>query len=206
MDHIVFATNNAHKLSEVRQMLDGIVEVLSLADIDCHDDIPETANTLEGNALQKAQWVFTRYGYDCFADDTGLEVDCLNSAPGVFSARYAGEGHNDNANKRKLLADMKDAANRQAQFRTVVALIEAKPREDNNDVDSETHCFEGIVRGQLLEKERGAAGFGYDPLFVPDGHSMTFAQMTAEQKNAISHRAMAVAKLVDYLKNKQENK
>ena len=195
MQQLVFATNNAHKLSEVRQRLNGIAEVLSLSDIGCHDDIEETADTLEGNALLKAEWVACHYGCDCFADDTGLEVDALGGLPGVRSARYAGDAHDDNANKRKLLHDMKGIDNRQAQFRTVVVLME-------NGIQRR---FEGIVRGQIITEERGTEGFGYDPLFVPDGFTQTFAEMGAEAKNTVSHRARAIEKLVSYLKNKREN-
>ncbi|MBP3726486.1 MAG: non-canonical purine NTP diphosphatase [Bacteroidaceae bacterium] len=195
MQRIVFATNNAHKLDEVRHILSGLAQVVSLADIGCHDDIAETADTLEGNALLKAQWVSTHYGVDCFADDTGLEVEALNGAPGVLSARYAGPQHDDNANKRKLLQALNGCNNRAAQFRTAIALIE----------NGEVHHFEGIVKGHIIDEERGTAGFGYDPLFVPEGYTLTFAEMGEQTKNTISHRGRAVRQLADYLKQKHEN-
>lgn len=165
------------------------VEILGLSDIDCHDDIPETADTLEGNALIKARWVKDRYGYDCFADDTGLEVKALGGAPGVRSARYAdGEGHDSQANMAKLLRELEDKNDRKARFRTVIALIEG----------DETHTFEGIVEGEIIRQPSGQSGFGYDPIFKPKGYEITFAEMTAEQKNGISHRGRAVEKLIEY--------
>ncbi len=200
---IVFATNNAHKLSEIRQILGNKIDVLSLADIGCHDDIPETADSLEGNALQKARYVYDHYHLSCFADDTGLEVDALGGAPGIYSARYAGEGHDSEANMRKLLKNLGENNNRKARFRTVIALIEleevdnkvGKPTEDIN-------FFEGIVEGQIIREKRGNEGFGYDPIFQPDGYDETFAQLGMEVKNRISHRARAVKKLADYLLKK----
>ena len=191
---IVFATNNKNKLAEIREMLAGTgVEVLSLADIGCHDDIPETAATLEGNALQKANYVYNKYATPCFADDTGLEVDALGGAPGVYSARYAGgEGHDSEANMAKLLAELGGNSDRRARFRTVIALIEGGQEEPK--------LFEGIVTGEITADRRGGEGFGYDPIFRPDGHAETFAEMGHEMKNKISHRARAVAKLVEYLK------
>ena len=191
---IVFATNNKNKLAEIREMLAGTgFEVLSLADIGCHDDIPETAATLEGNALQKANYVYNKYATPCFADDTGLEVDALGGAPGVYSARYAGgEGHDSEANMAKLLAELGGNSDRQARFRTVIALIEGGQEEPK--------LFEGIVTGEITADRRGGEGFGYDPIFRPDGHAETFAEMGHEMKNKISHRARAVAKLVEYLK------
>ena len=191
---IVFATNNKNKLAEIREMLAGTgFEVLSLADIGCHDDIPETAATLEGNALQKANYVYNKYATPCFADDTGLEVDALGGAPGVYSARYAGgEGHDSEANMAKLLAELGGNSDRQARFRTVIALIEGGQEEPK--------LFEGIVTGEITDDRRGGEGFGYDPIFRPDGHAETFAEMGHEMKNKISHRARAVAKLVEYLK------
>ena len=190
---LVFATNNRHKLQEVRDIVGDRVEVLSLNDIDCHDDIPETADTLEGNALIKARFVYEKYGLDCFADDTGLEVEALGGEPGVRSARYATtEGHDDEANKRLLLKNMEGKTNRKAQFRTAMALI----------VGGEEHLFEGIVRGDILCSEQGDGGFGYDPLFQPEGYSCSFAEMPAEEKNAISHRGRALAKLVAWLKER----
>ncbi len=188
---LVFATNNLHKLEEVAAMLKGKVDLLSLKDLHCEADIPETADTLEGNALLKAQYVYERYGTDCFADDTGLEVEALNGAPGVFTARFAGENpHSPGANRRKLLQVMDGMDNRHARFRTVICLIlEGKP-----------FYFEGIVNGEILSEERGVTGFGYDPVFVPEGYSQTFAELGNETKNRISHRARAVEKLCAFLK------
>lgn len=188
MKKIVFATNNSHKLEELRKLTEGKIEILSLKDINCDDDIPETADTLEGNALIKARWVKNRYGYDCFADDTGLEVEALNGAPGVYSARYAGDGHDSHANMKLLLSNMTDKDNRKARFRTVVALIEG----------DDERLFEGIVSGLITYEPKGTSGFGYDPIFQPEGHDVTFAEMNAEDKNSISHRGRAVAKLIDY--------
>lgn len=189
MKTLVFATNNLHKLEEVRDILGGSFRIASLKEIGCTDDIPETADTLEGNALQKARYVKDKFGYDCFADDTGLEVEALGGAPGVFSARYAGPGHDSEANMQKLLKELEGKTNRQAQFRTVVALL----------LDGEEYTFEGIVRGTILTERRGTAGFGYDPVFVPEGYAETFAEMGSEEKNRISHRARAVQKLADFL-------
>ncbi|MBR4294742.1 MAG: non-canonical purine NTP diphosphatase [Bacteroidaceae bacterium] len=186
---LVFATNNKHKLEEMRAILGGKVELLSLADIDCHDDIPETADTLEGNALIKARYIYDKYGCACFADDTGLEVDALGGEPGVYSARYAGENNDSEANMRKLLQNLTGKSERSAQFRTVIALI----------IEGEEFLFDGIVRGRISEERMGSAGFGYDPIFVPDGYEESFAQMAAEQKNAISHRSRAASALNDYL-------
>ena len=186
---IVFATNNAHKLSEIRQILGDSVEVLSLADIGCHVDIPETADTLEGNALQKAQYVVDHYHISCFADDTGLEVDALNGEPGIYSARYAGEGHDSEANMTKLLKKLGENNNRKARFRTVIALLLVKGDE------IEQHLFEGIVNGTIIRERKGTAGFGYDPIFQPDGYEATFAELGNDIKNKISHRAKAVEKL-----------
>jgi XTP/dITP diphosphohydrolase len=186
---LVFATNNKHKLEEMRAILGGKVELLSLADIDCHDDIPETADTLEGNALIKARYIYDKYGCSCFADDTGLEVDALGGEPGVYSARYAGENNDSEANMRKLLQNLTGKSERSAQFRTVIALI----------IEGEEFLFDGIVRGRISEERMGSAGFGYDPIFVPDGYEESFAQMAAEQKNAISHRSRAASALNDYL-------
>ncbi len=187
---LVFATNNAHKLSEIRAIFGDTLHILSLADIDCHDDIPETANTLEENALIKARWVKERYGYDCFADDTGLEVEALNGAPGVHTARYAyPDRHDPEANTQKLLAALKGATNRAAQFRTAIALI----------LNGEEHVFEGVVRGEIATEKRGTEGFGYDPVFIPEDTGRTFAELGTDVKNKISHRARAVAKLVEYL-------
>lgn len=188
---LVFATNNAHKLEEVRAILGNQFDILSLNDIHCHADIPETADTLEGNARLKARYIYEHYGMDCFADDTGLEVEALGGAPGVYSARYAGgEGHDSEANMRKLLAELEGKDNRRAQFRTAICLIEG----------GEEHLFEGIVRGSIIEARRGTSGFGYDPVFIPEGYSQTFAEMGNEEKNRISHRARAVQQLAGYLK------
>ena len=188
---IVFATNNAHKLSEIRAIFGDKMQILSLSDIDCHDDIPETADTLQGNALIKARWVKERYGFDCFADDTGLEVTALNGAPGVHTARYAyPDRHDPEANPQKLLAALSNQTDRSAQFRTVIALI----------LNGEEHLFEGIVRGEIATEKRGTEGFGYDPIFIPEQMGKTFAELGVEVKNTISHRARAVAKLAAYLK------
>lgn len=190
MRKLVFATNNAHKLEEIRAILGNKVEVLSLKDIQCDVDIPETADTLEGNAVLKAEYIYRHYGLDCFADDTGLEVEALNGAPGVYSARYAGgEGHDSEANMRKLLAEMEGKTNRKAQFRTAICLIEGGAE----------HLFEGVVKGEIIEEKRGASGFGYDPVFMPEGYTETFAEMGSEEKNRISHRARAVQALCAYL-------
>lgn len=187
---IVFATNNAHKLCEIRRIIGERFRVLSLSDIGCHDDIPETGMTLEENALMKVRYVKEHYGYDCFADDTGLLVDALGGAPGVFSARYAGsEGHDSEANMRLLLQNMDDKDNRSARFRTVIALIEG-------DVE---HLFKGECEGTITRERSGTDGFGYDPIFLPEGYNLTFAQMSPDEKNAISHRGRAVSKLISYL-------
>lgn len=189
MKKFVFATNNAHKLEEVKAIIGTKIEILGLKDIGCQADIPETADTLEGNALLKARFVYNKYGCDCFADDTGLEVEALDGAPGVYSARYAGEGHNSEANMRKLLHELEGADNRRARFRTVFALI----------LNGKEHLFEGIVNGQIAPSRRGTAGFGYDPVFIPDGQALTFAEMDSALKNSISHRALAVKKLCKFL-------
>ena len=187
---LVFATNNKHKLDEVRAIVGDRVEVLSLNDINCHDDIPETADTLQGNALIKARYIYEKYGVDCFADDTGLEVESLGGEPGVYSARYAGEECCSEANMQKLLQNLTGKTNRNAQFRTVIALI----------IKGEERLFNGIVKGTITEEKRGDSGFGYDPIFVPEGFSESFAQMSGEQKNSISHRYRATEQLSDYLK------
>lgn len=198
---IVFATNNAHKLKEIREILGNSFEVVSLAEIGCHEDIPETGETLEENALQKAQYVYDHYHISCFADDTGLEVEALDGAPGVHSARYAeGTDHNSEANMAKLLRQLDGKDNRKARFRTVIALIE------NKDVCPcgctsipQIHRFEGIVEGRIATEKHGSEGFGYDPLFVPEGYDKSFAELGEHVKNTISHRARAVAKLAEYL-------
>ena len=190
MKKIVFATNNSHKLTEVRAIVGQQIEILSLADINCFADIPETADTLEGNALLKARFVYDHYGLDCFADDTGLEVEALGGAPGVRSARYDDiTDHDSEANMRKLLRELGDNNNRKAQFRTVIALIE----------DGAVRYFEGIVEGSIATEKIGTDGFGYDPVFIPEEAGQTFAQLGPAAKNEISHRARAVRALVDYL-------
>ncbi len=185
---IVFATNNAHKLEEVAAILGDSYEVLSLREIGCNDDIPETSDSFAGNALQKAQYVKEHYGYDCFADDSGLEVDVLGGEPGVYSARYSGGG--SEANMDKLLHNLTGKSERGAQFRTVIALL----------IGEDTRLFEGIVRGTIIDERRGEGGFGYDPIFVPEGYDLTFAQLGSKVKNHISHRAKAVEQLAEYLK------
>jgi XTP/dITP diphosphohydrolase len=186
---LVFATNNEHKLQEVSDILRENYEILSLKDIQCDEDIPETAETLEGNALLKVQYVKQNYGYDCFSDDTGLEIQALNNAPGVYSARYAGNAKDAKANMRKVLKELEDKNDRSAGFRTVIALIK----------DGKEYLFEGIVEGTIIEEEKGTAGFGYDPIFVPKGYIETFAELGTDIKNAISHRAAAVQKLKHFL-------
>lgn len=197
MKEIIMATNNAHKLEEVRQILGDGFLVKGLAEIGCHEDIPESADTLEGNALQKVRYVHDHYGVDCFADDTGLEVTALEGAPGVFTARFGamngyGESHDADANIQCLLDKMEEAEDRTARFRTVVALVQ----------NGEEHLFEGIVEGKILTQKVGEGGFGYDPIFAPsEGKGLAFAQMSAENKNAISHRGRAISKLVEFLKS-----
>jgi len=190
---ILFATNNAHKLAEVKAVLGDGFTLTTPRDCGITEDIPETQPTLEGNALQKARYLHERTGLDCFADDTGLEVAALGGAPGVHSARYATDGHDFAANNRLLLRNLEGVADRRARFRTVVALI----------LGGEEHLFEGIVEGRIIDHEAGHEGFGYDPLFIPDGSEKTFAQMSAAEKNAVSHRARAVAKLAAFLKSRE---
>lgn len=187
--NLIFATNNRHKLTEVNQILGDKIELTTLAECGITEDIPETSPTIEGNALQKARYVWERTGRSCFADDTGLEVDALNGAPGVRSARYATDGHDFEANVTLLLRNLEGVTERSAQFRTVVALI----------LDGEEYLFEGIVRGHITNERFGEGGFGYDPVFVPEGEVMTFAEMSPEAKNAISHRGRAMAKLAEWL-------
>lgn len=187
---LVFATNNRHKLDEVRAIVGDKIDILSLNDIGCHDDIPETADTLQGNALIKARYIYEKYGTDCFADDTGLEVEALGGEPGVYSARYAGEECDSETNMKKLLHNLTGKKNRNAQFRTVIALI----------IGGEEKLFNGIVKGSITEEKRGDSGFGYDPIFIPEGFSESFAQMGSDQKNSISHRYRATRQLSDYLK------
>ena len=186
---LVFATHNAHKVDEVRAILPASVELVGLAALGCHDEIPETGDTLRDNALQKVQYIHDRFGVDCFADDTGLEVEALDGAPGVYSARYAGEPADFTKNRAKLLAALTGISNRRAQFRTVVSLI----------LNGKTYFFEGIVTGRIIAEERGVGGFGYDSVFVPDGYDKTFAELPAAVKNSISHRARAMEQLNNFL-------
>jgi XTP/dITP diphosphohydrolase len=186
--NLIFATNNRHKLTEVSQILGDTIELTTLAECGITEEIPETSPTIQGNALQKARYVWERTGRSCFADDTGLEVDALNGAPGVRSARYATDGHDFDANVTLLLRNLEGVTERSAQFRTVVALI----------LDGEEYLFEGIVRGHITSERFGEGGFGYDPVFVPEGEVMTFAEMSAEAKNAISHRGRAMTKLAEW--------
>lgn len=186
---LVFATNNLHKLEEVSAILGNQIELLSLNDINCHIDIPETADTLEGNALLKSRFIYENYGMNCFADDTGLEVEALEGAPGVYSARYAGDGHNSEANMIKLLDNLKEKKNRKAQFRTAISLI----------IDEKEYLFEGIIKGEIGIIKKGDSGFGYDPIFVPEGYNETFAELGSDIKNKISHRALAINKLCEFL-------
>lgn len=189
MNTLCFATNNPNKLHEISKLLNSKFEIKGLQDISCEEELPEDQKTLEGNSFQKAEYVNINYNVDCFADDTGLEVYALNGEPGVYSARYAGDQRNNEDNIRLLLEKLKDKKERRAQFRTVITLI----------IDGKTRQFEGAVKGEIVKTKLGNEGFGYDPVFVPDGYDCTFAQMTMEQKNEISHRGKAVAKLVDYL-------
>lgn len=191
---LVFATHNSHKLSEVQHMLPSGLTLLTLDEIGCHQEIPETADTIEGNAIQKARYVKERYGYDTFADDTGLEVRALDNAPGVYSARYAGEAKDNEANINLLLENLQQQSDRAAQFKTIFALC----------LGTELYTFEGIVRGEITHERHGAGGFGYDAVFLPEGYKDTFAQMTQEQKNRISHRGRALQKLSAFLEQRNE--
>ena len=188
---LVFATNNLNKLNEVRELIPENIQLLSLKDIDCTEDIPETQSTIEGNAIQKAQYLKDHYGYDCFADDTGLEVDALNGEPGVFSARYGGAQRDANDNMNLLLENLKDQSNRNAQFKTVIALY----------LNGEIKTFTGICKGEITKKKQGEQGFGYDPIFKANGYTKTFAEITLEEKNSIGHRGKAVMGLVEYLES-----
>lgn len=192
---LVFATNNPHKLQEINHLLDGSFQLLCLKDIDCNDEIPENQDTLEGNAAEKSFYIWNKYGLNCFADDTGLEIEALNGEPGVYSARYAGEQRNANDNMNLVLAKLDKIKNRKARFRTVVSLV----------IDGHEIQFEGVVNGHILEEKRGTTGFGYDPIFQPDESDLCFAEMSMSEKNKISHRGRAVQKLVEYLL-KLENK
>ena len=186
---LVFATNNPNKLKEVQEMLPNTIELLSLSDINCYDEIDETELSLEGNATLKADYITQKYGYDCFADDTGLEVESLNGKPGVYSARFAGEPSNSENNMQKLLTELKNKSNRNAQFRTAVSL----------NINDANFIFEGVCKGAILEKKQGKKGFGYDPIFKPENHTNSFAEMSSEEKNIISHRGIAIKKLVSFL-------
>lgn len=186
---LCFATNNQHKLDEVRQLLGSRFEVLSLEDIGCREELKEEQNTLEGNSLQKAKYIYDQFGIDCFADDTGLEVEALNGEPGVYSARYAGEHRSSEDNMSLLLEKLSSQSNRKARFRTVITLI----------LHDQTFQFDGIAKGEILERKRGEKGFGYDPVFLPNGISKSMAELSGEEKNAISHRGEAVRKLIEFL-------
>ena len=188
---LVFATNNLNKLKEVQEMLPSSIELLSLKDINCFDEIEETETTLEGNAHLKADYITQKFGFNCFADDTGLEVESLDGKPGVYSARFAGEPSNSENNMHKLLVDLETNTNRKAQFRTAVSL----------NINEKKFLFEGICTGEILTKKQGEKGFGYDPIFKPEGFNQSFAKMTSEEKNKISHRGIAVQKLVEFLSN-----
>ena len=187
---LVFASNNKNKIKEIQLLLPSTIQLLSLEDIGCNEEIPETADTIEGNAMQKANYISTNYGYNCFADDTGLEVEALNDEPGVYSARYAGEQKDANDNMNKLLANLKNKTNRNAQFKTVIAL----------NIDGKQNFFTGIIKGQIIEKKIGTNGFGYDPIFVADNYTKTFAELTLEEKSVISHRGIAFQQLMEFLK------
>jgi XTP/dITP diphosphohydrolase len=189
---LVFASNNKNKIKEIQQLLPETIKILSLEEIGCHEEIPETADTIEGNAILKANYVTSNYGYDCFADDTGLEVEALNGAPGVYSARYAGEQKSSEDNMNKILESLSDKTNRNAQFKTVIAL----------NLNNTQTLFKGIAKGQITLEKIGNQGFGYDPVFKPEGHSKTFAELSMDEKSAISHRGKATKLLVNFLKQK----
>lgn len=186
---LVFASNNKNKIAEIQKMLPSSISLLSLKDIGCTEDIPETADTIEGNAILKANYVTEKYGYNCFADDTGLEVDALNGAPGVYSARYAGEQKDANDNMDKLITELSNIENKTAQFKTVIAL----------NLNGQQNLFTGIIKGTIILEKRGKKGFGYDPIFVPENHDRTFAEMEMEEKAILSHRGIATRKLIDFL-------
>lgn len=189
MMQLVFATNNLNKLKEVQALIPSHIKLLSLKDIECFEDVPETQNTIKGNAIQKAEYIKKNYGYDCFADDTGLEVEALNGAPGVYSARYAGEQRNAHDNTNKLLAELENKTNRNAQFKTVIAL----------QLNNNQQTFTGICKGKITTTKYGEKGFGYDPIFKPENHNKTFAEMDLSLKNTIGHRGKAISQLVDFL-------
>lgn len=186
---LVFASNNKNKIQEIQALVPNTIQIVSLEDIGCTEDIPETADTIEGNAILKANYVTEKYGYNCFADDTGLEVDALNGAPGVYSARYAGEQKDANDNMDKLLSELEDKSNRKANFKTVIAL----------NLNGKQNLFTGIINGKIIEEKIGTNGFGYDPIFVADGYEKTFAELTMEEKSIISHRGIAVKELILFL-------
>ncbi len=186
---LVFASNNKNKIQEIQALVPNTFQIVSLEDIGCFEDIPETADTIEGNAILKANYVTEKYGYDCFADDTGLEVDALNGAPGVYSARYAGEQKDANDNMDKLLSELKDKSNRKANFKTVIAL----------NLNGKQNLFTGIINGKIIKEKIGTNGFGYDPIFVADGFDKTFAELSMEEKSTISHRGIAVKELILFL-------
>ncbi|KRD09884.1 non-canonical purine NTP pyrophosphatase [Flavobacterium sp. Root901] len=190
---LVFASNNQNKIREIQSILNGSIQLLSLEDIGCHEDIPETADTIEGNAILKANYVTENYGYDCFADDTGLEVEALKGEPGVYSARYAGEQKNADDNMNKLLEALKDEENRSAQFKTVIAL----------NLEGKQHLFTGLAKGKITFNKTGNHGFGYDPVFQPENYKETFAELSAEIKNKISHRGKATEQLIDFLNTRK---
>ena len=189
---IVFATNNPNKLAEIRQLMPEGIEILSLKDINCLEELPETSDTLEDNAAQKAYYVYDNYGHNCFSDDTGLEIEVLDGRPGVYSARYAGPECRADDNIQKILAEMKGEVNRDASFRTIISLV----------IDGREFQFEGQIEGQIIPEKWGDQGFGYDPIFLPDGYEESFAQMTVEEKNIISHRGLAVKKLIQFLQKR----
>mgnify|MGYP006141547493 FL=1 len=186
---LVFASNNKNKIQEIQALVPNTIQIVSLEEIGCTEDIPETADTIEGNAILKANYVTEKYGYDCFADDTGLEVETLNGAPGVYSARYAGEQKDANDNMDKLLSELSDKPNRKANFKTVIAL----------NLNGKQNLFTGIINGKIIEEKIGTNGFGYDPIFVADGYEKTFAELTMEEKSTISHRGIAVKELILFL-------
>ena len=189
MKKLVMATANPNKIKEIQKKIGNIYQFLSLKEIGCEEDIPETSDTIEGNALQKARYIFDKYGFDCFSEDTGLEIDALGGAPGVITARYAGEQKDPNANMEKVLMELEGNQNRKARFKTVIAL----------SIDNKEYLFEGIVNGHISEEKKGTDGFGYDPIFRPEGYDRTYAEMSLEEKNIMSHRALAVDKLKQFL-------
>lgn len=191
---LVFASNNKNKIQEIQALVPAAIKIVSLEDIGCLEDIPETADTIEGNAVLKANYITEKYGYDCFADDTGLEVEALNGAPGVYSARYAGEQKDANNNMDKLLLELKDQSNRKANFKTVIAL----------NLNGKQNLFTGIINGKIIEEKIGTNGFGYDPIFVADGYDKTFAELTMEEKSTISHRGIAVKELILFLQKQSQ--